>query len=158
MQCNFQVLALDATSFAPLFQLTDAELAERGMRRQTVDQKPGYPCRVSLQDADLGEKVILLPYAHHTTKAPYRASGPIYVRKDVPQATLPPNELPRMLSHRLLSIRAYDANGMMIQAKVEKGDQLRPLIQQLLQQQAVHHLDVHNAGPGCYNCRIERMA
>ncbi len=72
MAVSFQIEALAADQFAKLFSLDDGELAERGARRCVADAKPGYPCRVSLLDAGVGERLILLPYTHHDTNTPYR--------------------------------------------------------------------------------------
>ncbi len=87
----------------------------------------------------------------------YQASGPIFVRKGVSRAQLAPNELPTILHHRLLSIRVYDGQSMMIAAATKKGKELPEVITQLFSNPAVEYLQVHNAGPGCYNCQIDRV-
>ena len=60
----FQIHALPKAQFEDLFDLHDVELERRGMLRVTADSEPGYPCRVSLQDAKVGEELILLNYQH----------------------------------------------------------------------------------------------
>ncbi|ROH98191.1 DUF1203 domain-containing protein [Chryseobacterium daecheongense] len=40
-----------------------------------VDKFHGFPCRVSLQDSKLGEEIVILPYFHHETHSPCKASG-----------------------------------------------------------------------------------
>ncbi len=102
----FQVVALPVDQFSHLFSLSDTELLELGARRCIVDTRPGYPCRVSLTDAQLGERVILVPFTHHETASPYQASGPIFVREQAEQALPEVNEVPEMIRRRLLSIRA----------------------------------------------------
>jgi len=48
---SFRILGLPANQFAPLFALSDQELAARRAVRRIADaRKPGYPCRVSLTD------------------------------------------------------------------------------------------------------------
>ena len=79
--------ALPSEPFAPLFDRTDAELRAIGAQRMVVDAKPGYPCRVSLADAEVGETVRLLPFLHHDVGSPCRASGPIFVRRGAARAT-----------------------------------------------------------------------
>ncbi len=66
------------------------------------------------------------------------------------------DEIPIMFRHRLLSIRAYDATAMMIGAEVVNGEKLGDTIRHLLTNEGVSYLHVHNAGPGCYNCRVAR--
>jgi hypothetical protein len=61
-----------------------------------------------------------------------------------------------MLGHRLLSVRAYDRMAMMVGAEVVQGAGLETAIRGLLADGRVSYLHVHNAGPGCYNCRVVR--
>src|ERR1700704_5613952 len=99
---SFQVSALPADEFRPLFGLSDAALAERGVIRRTVDAKPGFPCRVSLEDAEPGETVLLLNYEHQSADTPFRASHAIYVREDGPEARLGAGEVPGLFRHRVM--------------------------------------------------------
>lgn len=156
MADSFRFLALPAERFAPLFELPDAELAALGARRRTVDEKPGFPCRVSLVDAEVGETVLALSFTHHEVDSPYRASGPIFVRRGAATARPAPGEVPAYLGHRLLSLRAYDRQAMMIGADVVEGAALEAALRRLFADPEVAYLDVHNARPGCFNCRVER--
>src|SRR5512140_172887 len=110
---SFVVTALPAEPFRPLFGLTDEALAERGVIRRTVDAKPGFPCRVSLEDAEPGETVLLLNYEHQSADTPFRASHAIYVREDAVQARLAKDEAPQLFRHRVMSLRAFSEAGMM---------------------------------------------
>ncbi|GMU80472.1 MAG: hypothetical protein AMXMBFR47_03430 [Planctomycetota bacterium] len=153
----FRLVALPKERFAAFFALSEAELRSRGARRMVVDDKPGYPCRVSLADAEIGETVVLLPFMHHDVETPYRAGGPIFVRERAETATPGVGEVPVMFRHRLLSLRGYTAEGMMAAAKVSPGAELEAAIAGLFVEREVAYLHVHNAGPGCFNCRVERM-
>jgi hypothetical protein len=154
----FRFRALAAEQFAPLFQQTDGELAALGARRMVVTERPGFPCRVSLADGEIGESVILLPFMHHDVDSPYRASGPIFVRAGAQTAEPGVNEVPTYLRHRLLSVRGYDAAGIMTAAEVVEGSDLEAVIGRLFADETIQYLDIHNARPGCYNCRVERAA
>jgi hypothetical protein len=57
---DFRITGLDPKPFAPLFALSDAALAGRRALRRVCDGKPGFPCRITLRDADPGEAVLLL--------------------------------------------------------------------------------------------------
>jgi hypothetical protein len=81
MQLRYQ--GLPADGFSHLFGLGDDELGVHGMRRMIVDAKPGFPCRVTLEDAEPGEHVLLLAFEHQPAHSPFRASGPIFVREGV---------------------------------------------------------------------------
>lgn len=153
---NFQINALPLASFQSLFSLSDAELSARNMRRVIADGKPAYPCRVSLQDAGEGERLLLLPHAHHVVDTPYRAYGPIYVREQAQQAMPEVGEVPELLRRRVLSLRAYDEDGMMLGADVLPGTEVERGIEQLLAIPRTAYLHIHYAKPGCYACRVDR--
>lgn len=152
----FRISALPLDAFAPLFDLTDAELATRGMRRLIADAKPGYPCRVSLVDAEVGERVLLLPYVHHPVPGPYRASGPIFAREAARHALLGENEVPKSVRSRLLSVRGYDQEGILVRAEVTEGAALEPCVSKLFSDEQIAYLHLHNARAGCYSCRVDR--
>jgi len=156
MSTTFRFVALPYEPFAPLFTVEDGGLTAAGARRMVVEEKPGTPCRVSLQDAEVGETVILVPFAHHDVASPYRASGPIFVRSGARRALPAPGEVPPLFRHRLLSVRAYDGAGMMVAAEVAPGAELEPVLHRMLAQGSVAYLHVHNAKPGCFACRVER--
>jgi hypothetical protein len=156
MKTGFRLVALNKSLFEPLFRLNDEELSKRGMRRMTADEFPGYPCRVSLADAAVGEEVILLPYEHHAVDSPYRSGGPVFVRKAAETAWPAVNDIPKMFEHRLLSLRGYDLQGMMLRAEVFQGNELRQRILDFFGDAAIEYLHVHNAKPGCYNCLVRR--
>jgi hypothetical protein len=152
----FQIHALTADRFAPLFALSDDALRERDLRSVVADASHGYPCRVSLQDAREGERLLLLPHAHHEVDTPYRGSGPIYVREHAAQSMLNVDEVPELLRSRLLSLRAYDARGMMVSADAVPGTDVEAGIASLFALERTAYLHIHYAKPGCYACRVER--
>ncbi|PZQ20955.1 MAG: DUF1203 domain-containing protein [Stenotrophomonas acidaminiphila] len=154
---SFVIRGLSPEPFRPLFALDDAALAARNIRRVIADSDRGFPCRVTLQDARQGETLLLLPYLHHDVAGPYRASGPIYVREAAMQGGTAEfhDQLPPSFPRRLLSLRAYDADGLMRDAEVVEGVEAMPYLQRLLDRPGVAYLHVHNARPGCYACRVD---
>ena len=157
MKTNFKIVGLPLAQFQPLFSLDDNELAQKGARRLNVDTKPGFPCRVSLQDAEIGERVILVPFVHHDVESPYRASGPIFVRETAKQIELAPGEIPEVVAGRVMSVRAYNDKGMMVNAAVTAGKELKSQVEKFLGDAKISYLHLHNAGAGCYSCRVERV-
>lgn len=153
---SFQIHALPRDTFAPLFALSDDALRVRDIRRVVADGRPVYPCRVSLQDATEGERLLLLPHAHHVVDTPYRASGPVYVREAAAEATPDIDEVPALLRTRLLSLRAYDARGMMVWADVRPGTELEAGLDELFALERTAYIHLHYAKPGCYACRVVR--
>jgi hypothetical protein len=153
---SYVLYGLEPALFQPLYELDDATLAARGMRRMRVDAPVGFPCRVSLEDAPVGEEVLLLPFVHQDSRSPYRASGPIFVRRDPREARRIAGELPPYLTRRPLSVRAYDAADEMVEADVVDGAAAEPLIESYLGREDVSYLHLHFARRGCYACRVER--
>ncbi|WP_296282127.1 DUF1203 domain-containing protein [Pseudoxanthomonas sp.] len=153
----FVIRGLSPAPFLPLFALDDAALAARNIRRIAADADRGFPCRVSLRDAQRGETVLLLHHLHHEVVGPYRASGPIYVREAAMSSGAAEfrDALPPSFPRRLLSLRAYDAGGDMRDADVVDGADAMPHLQRLLGLPGVAYLHVHNARPGCYACRVD---
>lgn len=153
---DFRILPLDVDQFRPLFGLDETKLARFGAQRILVDSFPGYPCRVSLRDADIGEHVFLMNYEHQSQPGPYRSSHAIFVREWASQAAPDRNEVPVMFRHRLLSVRSFDASGMMIDADVIAGTQLETLIERMLGCSSTNYLHIHNAKPGCFAATVKR--
>ena len=152
---TFRFTGLPLAAFEPLFALTDRELAARQMRRVTADQKPGYPCRVTLEDAEPGERLILLSYEHQAAATPYRAAGPIFVREAAATSYDGPG-VPPVLQPRRLSLRAYDATDSIIAAEVVMGEEIEVALERLFARPACSYVHAHNAGYGCYAGRIDR--
>ena len=152
---TFQIHALPAGPFAHLSQLSDAELAAQNIHKRVVDANPGYPCRVSLQDAEIGETVFLLHHCHHDEATPYRASHAIFVREGAIQARPAVGEVPQSLTLRLISIRAFDEAHDMVAADVVDGADLSVAIPDMLSRAGVAYLHLHNAKPGCYAARVD---
>lgn len=153
---DFQIHALADTAFSYLFELSAEELAETGAISFIASNKPGFPCRISLEDAEIGEELILLNYLHHQADSPYKASGAIFIRRSVSTAVLKLNELPAMLRSRLLSLRGYDSSGLMVLAIVTPGDALKAEICSLFETSSINYIQIHNAREGCFLCAATR--
>lgn len=153
---GFRLVGIDHAPFAPLFELSDEQLRTRHAVRRVATASSGYPCRVSLEDAREGEELLLLPYAHQPVDSPYRASGPIYVRRGATQRTLAPGEVPPYVTIRVISVRAYDANHMMVAASVCDGLEVADEIAARFEDPDVAYVHLHNAKQGCFSCLAER--
>ena len=154
---NFHIKSLEASEFSNLFELDQSGLQKIGAIKMIVDKKPGFPCRVSLEDAEIGEEIMLLPYQHHKTQAPYQSTGPVFVRKNAKAARLMINEIPKMLQHRLLSLRAYDSNGMMKESSLTEGHNLKDALEKIFTNPDISYIHIHNAKAGCYNCEVVKV-
>lgn len=156
---TYQIEPLPLAPFTPLFTLDDEQLAAVGALRWVADAPGRAPCRVSLKDAEAGDRLILLHHAHLTDPAsPYRAGGPIFVREEAAEATPAPGEVPPMLSRRPLSIRIYDARNMMTDGEVIDGADLDARLTHWFGQRRTHQAHIHFAPRGCYLARAIRPA
>ncbi len=153
---DFRITGLSAEPFRPLFGLTDDEIAQRGARRYIADAKPGYPDRVELRDAEPGEAVILVNHTHQPAHTPYRASHAIFVLEGAGEAYDRVNEIPDVLRPRVISLRAFNSENMIVDADLVKGTEIEPAIERLLGDTEVAYIQAHYATRGCYAARIER--
>jgi Protein of unknown function (DUF1203) len=153
---SFRITGLPAETFAPLFALSDDELAAHGaVRRIADDRAPGYPCRISLTDSRPGDELLLVNYEHHPVQSPYRMRFAVYVRKGEQQYDAV-DEVPQQLRLRTLAVRAFDRDGMLVGWLLSEGCDLEAAIEKLFANPDAAYLHVHFAAPGCYAARVER--
>jgi hypothetical protein len=154
---SFRILPLHLEQFRPLFAMDDAALEARGARRMIADEPHSAPCRVSLVDAEPGDRLILLNHSHLDEPAsPYRSQGPIFVRETAPEAAPAAGFVPDMLARRLLSVRAYDSDWMMIDADVVEGADLAARLDGWFADDAVARIHLHTARRGCFMASAAR--
>jgi hypothetical protein len=155
-QMDFRITGLPVAQFAPLFGLAKPELAAQGVIRCIANRCPGFPCRVSLRDTPVGESVLLLNYEHLSVGGPYRSRHAIYVREYAGESRPPVNQLPDVLRIRLMSVRAFDNGGLMVDADVVEGTSVDQVISRYLDNPQVDYLHLHNAKQGCFAARADR--
>ena len=153
---SFQIHALPHDQFDHLFSMSDSELANERAIRTAVNTSPGYPCRVSLSNANIGETVILVNFEHQPADSPYRAAHAVYIRENIKQVFPEIDVVPELFDTRLISIRAFDDKHNIVQADVVDGLCLKESIQTIFQNTKVEYLHLHNAKPGCYLARVTR--
>ena len=147
----YRITGLDPAVFA------DSEsLIAQGAIRVTADRKPGFPCRVTLEDAEPGESLLLVHHVSHDVATPYRSAYAIYVREGGPQAPDFVDSTPAFFSHRTLGMRGFSAGGMLKQARVAGPGDADAAIRDLLDDEAITYIHIHNAGAGCFMARAER--
>lgn len=152
---TYQITGLDPASFAPLFAMSDAELADRRAVRVTAEAGRSFPCRVSLEDAAVGDEVILVHHTSHAVETPYRSAYAIYVRRDAALATYI-DDVPPVFAGRPIALRAFDAAGMLQTARLAAPGEADAAIRDLFADAGIAYIDAHNAAHGCFAARIER--
>ena len=152
---SYVVRGLDPSPYSSLFELTDDQLAERGVVRMTVTDN-GFPCRVSLTDREIGETVLLLNHVSHDVANPYRASHAIFVTEAEQSPAEYVDEVPPVFRTRVLSLRGFDADGIMADAILTQPGEADAGIRKLFENPAIETIHVHNATRGCFSAKIER--
>jgi len=152
----FRITGLCPEPFQSLFGLPDQELASLGVKRYIVDSNPGFPDRIEMKDAKLGQSVLLLNHVSQPAKTPYHASHAIFVREWATQAYDAVDQVPESMRIRLLSLRAFTDDGMMLDADVADGTAIEPVVTRMFANPEVSYIHVHNAKQGCYSGRIDR--
>jgi hypothetical protein len=151
---SFTVTGLSPEPFRHLYGLADAELAEHRARR-VIAGESGFPERIELRDATPGQALLLVNYEHQDADTPYRASHAVYVREGATEAWTG-DKIPEVMRKRLLSLRAFSAEGMMVEADVIDGAEAEHLIERQFANPEVAYIHAHYARPGCYAARIDR--
>ena len=154
---TFRIRGRSPAPFQPLYGLSDDALAALNVRRMIVTETPGFPDRVEMRDVDPGETVLLLNHVCQPADTPYRASHAIFVREGAVETYDRIGDVPEVMRRRLLSLRAYDRNHMMVDAEVTDGSGAEAVIERLLDNPAVAYIHAHNAKRGCYSGLIERV-
>ena len=153
---TYRLEGLSPEPFRALFGLSDEALGERGAVRVVADKPVGFPCRITLEDASPGETLILLNHVSQEAATPYRASHAIFVRERAEAPAIYVDEPPPVFAGRTLSLRGFDAGGMMQAALLAMPGEADAKIRELFAEPGIASIHAHNAVRGCFAARIER--
>jgi hypothetical protein len=152
---TYRITGIDPAPYRHLFGRSDEELAAEGVVRLAVTD-PTFPCRVSLTDRAMGETVLLLNHISHDVANPYRASHAIFVTEAVEEPAQYVDEVPPVFTTRVLSLRGFDADGMMADAILTQPGEADAGIRKLFDNPKIETIHAHNATRGCFAAKIER--
>lgn len=153
---HYRISGLSAEPFRPLYGLSDTDLAARGATRMRVDDYPGYPDRITLREVPVGETLLLVNHTSLAANTPYRATHAIFVWEGAEETYSEVDTIPEVLQTRILSLRGFDSNGMMVDADLASGAAVPQLIARLFADPAIETIHVHNAKRGCFAACVER--
>lgn len=154
---HFRVTGLSPDPFRPLFGLSETELRAHNAIRMTVEECPAYPDRITLREVPVGETVLLVNHVSMPEPTPYRASHAIFVWEGATERYDAIDAVPEVMRRRLLSLRGFDARGMMVEADVVEGAAIEPVIDRLFADLSIATIHVHFARRGCFAGRIDRV-
>lgn len=150
----YRIDGLAPEQFADYFRSTDEGLVKRYARRAIADG-PGFPCRISLEEAEIGEELILLNHVSNDAPTPFRASHAIYVREGV-NAGCYIDAVPPLFESRTLGLRGFDGEGMLRGALLALPGEADAKIRELFERPEIAAIHAHNAALGCFLARVER--
>jgi hypothetical protein len=153
---TFRIRGLDPAAFSDFRAMDELSLEAMGSRRYVINEANAAPCRITLEDAEIGETVLLLGWHHQKALTPYNQNGPIFVRQDAETAWDSLAAIPPSLERRLLSVRGFDRNGYMIDAEIVEGPRLTEQIATFWANDQILYLQAHFARRGCFAATIKR--
>lgn len=152
MSTNYRLVPIDPDTAEEL------RTAGAGGRRYIADAKPGYPCRQCLQDAEIGEALVLVAYDPFTSDSPYRSRSPIFLHDRACTSPTGAADLPHQLTGRRLSVRAFDRDAMMLDAAIIDGIDLDDQLRRFFDNDATSEIHIHNAARGCWATSVTRSS
>ena len=153
---TYRIEGLRSEAYAGLLGLADDDLAERGARRVTADSNPGFPCRVTLEDAEPGESLILFNHVSHDVPTPFRSAYAVYVRETAAEPACYVDEPPPVFAGRALGLRGFDGEGMLRGALLALPGEADEKIRALFDRPEIETIHAHNAAAGCFAAKIVR--
>lgn len=150
---------MDTLQLAPISPSDAARLRAAGGIAYVAEEFPGYPCRQCLRDAEIGDELLLVshdPFAASATASPYRSASPIFIHRYDCGSPDSRHELPDQITRRQLSVRAFDADALMIDAATIAGVDLDATLHRFLGDGATHDIHVHFLPRGCWAVTVQR--
>ena len=151
---KFQIVAL-ATQVAEAARRA-AVAGAPDHRIVIADSPTGYPCRHCLRWAQVGERVILFPYAAIPPGHPYSEIGPIFVHAEPCERYGATHEYPADFRNGR-AFRAYNPRCEMIDAEVANGSEPEAVIEKLLRNPETAFVHARSVTHGCYTFGVERI-
>lgn len=153
---TYAITGLDPAPFLPLFAADAPSLAANRARLVQASEDHGFPCRVSLEEARAGERLLLVHHVSHDVEGPFRTAHAIFVRAGATRSATYRDDVPPMLARRTLGLRAFDTNGDLVAAAIAPLGEADAAIRALLADSVVGCIHVHNAAQGCFLAGVER--
>jgi hypothetical protein len=153
---TYRIEGLRPERFAALIGSSDNELARSNALRVVAGSKPGFPCRITLKDAEAGEPLILFNFVSHDVETPFRTAYAIYVRETAREAAIYEDRIPPLFERRILGLRGFDSDGMLCKALLALPGEADQRIREMFADPGVATVHAHNAAHGCFLACIER--
>ena len=153
---SYRIAGIDPSCYASLVGAAPEKLARHGVIRVTADASPGFPCRVTLTDAEPGETLLLVNHVSHDVATPFRSSYAIYISERARQAAAYIGSIPPALDRRTIALRAFDQEAMLHAATLAAPGEADGAIRTLFEDPAIAYIHAHYAAPGCFAASVQR--
>lgn len=154
---RFRCIPID-TATAARFRTSETDDCGNPIIRRI--SQGGEPCRHCLRGAEPGEQMLLLSWHLPRPRGIYWTPSPIFLHAKPCLAWAESDVIPPIVRERLISLRAYDAEGMCLYdlGHVSEGNAADVPLARALADARVEFINVHTAKPGCLLCQVERLA
>jgi len=152
----YRIEGLPPQEFEGLFEMPADRLETRVARRVTAHAPHAFPCRITLEDAEVGDELLLINHVSHDVAGPFRTAFAIFVREGASRAACYIDETPLYLERRTLGLRGFDCEGMLAGAVLALPGEADARMRSLFERPEISVIHAHNAAHGCFLARIER--
>lgn len=153
---TFRITGIDPAPWWHLTQLSDDELPAHNARRMIANSKPGFPCRMTLEDAEPGESLLLVGHRIERPGSPYQFEYAIFLREQADAAAIYDDRVPPVIETRRVAMRGFDESGLVAQVELAEPGDGEQVIRAMLEDSTIAYIDVHNVIAGCFAARVER--
>jgi Protein of unknown function (DUF1203) len=116
----------------------------------------GEPLRCCLTIASEGERIALISYQPSSLGGPYAEIGPVFIHVDACGGPARATEFPEDYRDRNAVLRAYDAQGQMLDGLLVKPGEGEAGVKHLLEDPQVALVHHRNVVAGCWNFSVRR--
>jgi hypothetical protein len=153
---SFVISGIDPQPFAPLIGADEETLKRAGAVRRIADSKPGFPCRVLLEDAERGDSLLLLNYESHAGPTPYRSAFAIFINERARTPARYEDEVPPAMRRRPIALRHFSRERMLIGASLALNGDAKERILEAFADPEIAYIHAHNAAHGCFAAEVLR--
>jgi len=109
-------------------------------------------------ESEIGASVLLGSYHFGRPHGVYWTPSRIFLHAEPCERFERTDIFPEIVRHRLVSVRAYDADDLCIYdlGDVCDGTDVERLLERALADRRTDYVNIHTARPGCVLCRVER--
>ena len=157
---RFRCIAMP-TARAEQFRRSSTDDFGNPVRALTAEADQGYFCRHCLAQGGKGRSVLLASYNVEAPKGHYWQPSPIFIHDSSCERYEDEGAIPLAVrAIQLVNVRPYDRDDRMLYDLNDTvtGDRLEALLERCFADERTRFANIHTGRPGCFFCRVERLA